>query len=156
MWEAASEYFNFIDDNPWQEEKVVTSGEYAGSKYYVDKIAPYTMGGLCIFLGVSPSYFGMFEKGKDVEAFKPVIALIRTIIYEQKFSGAAMGFLNAGLIGKDLGLVEKKMIGGDPDNPLPSPVTFYIPDNNRGSNLPPKGDIKQISNNTNEVLFQLD
>ena len=134
MWEAACEYFEWIDSNPWYEEKVVMGGENAGDKFDVTKKLPYTMNGLCIFLQVSPPYFYRFEKEvKDGHLYKEVIEQIKSIIYEQKYTGAAAGFFNANLIGKDIGLIDRQLIGNDPDNPMPSPVTFYIPDNGRGS-----------------------
>lgn len=137
MWDAACDYFNWIDQNPWQEEKVVTAGEFAGDKYHVDKCIPYTMNGLCIFLGVSPNYFYRFEREvKDGSQYKEVIETIKSVIYEQKFTGAASGFFNAQFIGKDIGLVDRQLVGNDPENPMPSPVTFYIPDNGRGSSAP--------------------
>ncbi len=58
-------------------------------------------------------YFNQFEyslakKTDDISKdFSKVITRIREIIYNQKFTGAAAGFLNPNIIARDLGLVDK-------------------------------------------------
>lgn len=129
MLEAASEYFQWCEDNPFYE--VVLSKNYSkpfkdanGEVYFppntenLPKMRPFTMQGLCIFLGVNTVYFNQFEeglKGKDDETskdFSKIVTHIRDIIYNQKYSGAASGFLNPNIIARDLGLSDTREIKG--------------------------------------------
>lgn len=114
LWDAACEYFQWCDENPLMEatiEKVRVNGE--GDKIVKEslpRMRPYTMHGLCLYLDCNTAYFRQFkatEAGKT-EGFSTVITRIEEIVYDQKFSGAAAGFLNANLISRDLGLVDKK------------------------------------------------
>ena len=103
---AAEEYFNWIDDNPLQEEQIVKyKDSFTIGK--VSKMRPYTIHGLCNYIDIAVSTFMEYEKLKD---FSKVTTRIRQIIYNQKFEGAAAGFLNPNIIARDLGLSDKKEI----------------------------------------------
>lgn len=136
MWEAACEYFNAVDNNPWYRAEIVKGGDNAGQLFQVPVRQPYTIEGLCSFWKTHNQYFYEFERTAKErhKDFLDVIGEIRNIIYNQKFSGAASGFFNAHFIGKALGLVDRSLVGSDPENPLPSAVQFYIPDNGRDAN----------------------
>lgn len=104
MREACYEYFEFQSNRAW--EKV----EYKGSDVVEVRIPttpPFTMTGLCIFLGVNTKYFNEFKKTCD-NNFSEVIEEIENIIYNQKFEGASVGAYNANIIARDLGLADKK------------------------------------------------
>lgn len=110
MLEAAYEYFEWCDDNP------LISIDFKGKdavEVEIPKMRAYTLHGLCIYLGVNTLYFNRFEEERrkeDTEIAKDfckVIAHIREIIYNQKFTGAAAGFLSHHIIARDLGLAEK-------------------------------------------------
>jgi hypothetical protein len=113
LWEEASKYFRYVDDNPWYEHKpmVVSNGGNAGSSVEMQKIPkrlPYTMQGLCMYLNVNRQYFSDFKNSKScTDDFSLVIARIEETIYRQKFEGASSGFFNSNIIAYDLGLVKK-------------------------------------------------
>lgn len=107
LWEAAEEYFEWCDENPLIE--IDFRGKDA-DKVELPKMRPYTLHGLCIYLDCSTSYFREFKsniKDKD-NGFLTVITRIEEVIYNQKFSGAAAGFLKENIIARDLGLADKK------------------------------------------------
>lgn len=114
MWEAACEYFEYVDNNPEYESKpmAVSVGSNQGSEIEMAQIPhkqPFTIQGLCLYLGCSSSYFRNFknsDRGKE-EDYASVIEKIEETIYNQKFSGAASGFFNANIIARDLGLADK-------------------------------------------------
>lgn len=117
MWEAACEYFESIDSNPYTkvEAKTVNIGDYQSeiALAHLPVMKPYTMQGLCRYLNCNDVYFNQFKENlkKDdphYEGFSQILTRIRDIIYEQKFSGAASGFFNANIIARDLGLADKK------------------------------------------------
>ena len=107
VWGEACKYFEWCDENPFVQQ--VVAGKDAVI-VYLDKMRPYTLHGLCGFLGVNTQYFGDFKKSatyKNNKEFSVVIARIEEVIFNQKFSGAASGFFNANIISRDLGLMDK-------------------------------------------------
>jgi len=120
LWEAACEYFQWCDDNPWlKSEQVKMPG-----KGYEDKegnhippklvtqiptARPYTMQGLCNYLDCNTAYFRQFKAGIDDDGkdFSTIITRIEETVYQQKFEGAAVGAFNANIIARDLGLTDK-------------------------------------------------
>lgn len=130
LWEMACEYFEWVEKNPLYEHKIVIEGGMAVEKSIPLKRA-MTLRGLCIKIGMSHHTWVQYRKVPELQA---VVKLVDDIIYSQKFEGAAAGQLNASIIARDLGLVDKTMLGNDPDNPMPSPVSiFQLPDNGRDS-----------------------
>lgn len=126
MWDAACEYFDWCEKNPFleTEAKVVSAGNNKGSDIEtveIPKMRPFTMQGLCLYLNCNTAYFRDFKDGlkgktdKLAKDFSSVIATIEDTVYNQKFSGAAAGFLNANIIARDLGLKDNTDIttGGE-------------------------------------------
>ena len=110
LWTAACEYFDWIVENP------LIAIDYKGKdavEVEMPHIRPFTIQGLCLYLGVNTQYFNDFEdrvksnKFKKNKDFALIITRIRETIYNQKFSGAACGFYNASIIARDLGLTDK-------------------------------------------------
>ena len=114
MWEAACEYFTHTENEQrWNEQNWVGK---EGNEVVKHHPTPFTIQGLCLFLGVNTRYFNDFEdgiKGKDDKeslGFSEVIARIRDVIFKQKFEGASTGFFNANIIARELGLIDKQEI----------------------------------------------
>lgn len=110
LWDAACEYYEWCDSNPLKEQKAF---HFQGttSKENIDKMRAYTLIGLCLYLDCSENYFRNFEdNNKESKEFMAVITRIRETIYTQKFTGAAADLLNANIIARDLGLVDRKDI----------------------------------------------
>lgn len=103
LWDAACEYFTWCDENPFQEQDFVGKDV---TEIHRDKMRPYTMTGLCLYIGCNEAYFRQFDC-KDKPEFKKVIDEIEKTVYDQKFSGAAAGFFNANIIARDLGLKDR-------------------------------------------------
>lgn len=108
MWKAAGEYFQWCIDNPLIEIDFVGKDAIQVEK---PKMRAFTLHGLTLYLDCNLQYFGDFKKTCDKD-FSLVITRIEQIIYDQKFSGAAAGFLKENLIARDLGLADKKDIEG--------------------------------------------
>jgi hypothetical protein len=94
LQEACYEYFQHVQDNPLK--------EHANSKE--EKMRAMTIGGLCVFLRINRGTWNDWRKHKD---FAEVMQEVEGIIYDQKFTAAAAGFLNANLISRELGLADK-------------------------------------------------
>jgi hypothetical protein len=103
MWGKALEYFEWCDSNPIDETKLFSfQGEVTSGK--APHIRAMTQAGLCAFLNIGVSTWHDYKKKEE---FSEVTSLIESVMYEQKFSGAAAGMLNANIIARDLGLVDK-------------------------------------------------
>jgi hypothetical protein len=111
LWEAACEYFKWCEENPLLEEKVFHAQGLV-TRANVNKMRAMTLSGLCFYLNCNEAYFRTFKaqlpKG-DVD-FNTVIGEIESVIYNQKFQGAAADLLNAGIIARELGLVDKQEV----------------------------------------------
>jgi hypothetical protein len=105
LWEAAEEYFEWCDENPLME--IDFKGKDA-DRVELPKMRAYTMHGLCLYLDCNTDYFRQFKKEENNKDFSWVIARIEDIMYNQKFTGAAAGFLNPNIISRDLGLIDKQ------------------------------------------------
>jgi hypothetical protein len=110
MWEAALEYFKWCVDNPLIE--IDFKGKDA-DRVEIPKMRAFTYQGLTSYLDCGVEYFRQFKArlvGKNDSVsrdFSRVIVRIEETIYNQKFTGAAAGFLNPNIIARDLGLSEK-------------------------------------------------
>lgn len=109
LFAAALEYFEATSNRKWYKT------EFKGADVLEVKVptdTPFTMSGLCIFLGVNTTYFNDFKKICSND-FSEVIRNIEDIIYTQKFEGASVGAYNANIIARDLGLADKGELTGD-------------------------------------------
>lgn len=103
MWERAVEYFKWCEENTLDESKIFNNqGEIISGR--VPHMRAMTQAGLCAFLNIGVSTWHDYKKKDD---FSAVISRIESIMFEQKFSGAAAGLLNANIIARDLGLADK-------------------------------------------------
>jgi len=109
LWKEACNYFQWCVDNPLYETKgFAFQGDV--TKEDLPLMRALTMGGLCFYLNCSRSWWHVFKGRLDPEfddEFLLVMAQIEDIIYRQKFEGAAAGLLNANIIARDLGLIDK-------------------------------------------------
>ena len=114
LWTAACKYFQWCENNPVYETHLLKQGLESVTGE-VEKPRPYTKQGLCIHIGICWTTYFLYEKD---EALKEVTETINNIIFDQKFSYAAIGVFNHALIARDLGMVDKQELSGDPDKPL--------------------------------------
>lgn len=109
LWTAACEYFDWVDKHPWKKNEMIKGGDSAGLVVGLNTERPYTLSGLCLYLGCSREWLKNFEQNnKDSEDFMPIITCVRDVIYTQKFEGAAVGAFNPMIISRDLGLVDRQ------------------------------------------------
>jgi hypothetical protein len=104
LWTDACEYFEWCDSNPWIKSEAIKGGEHAGNLVQVPTSRPYTISGMCVFIGIDIKTFDNYSKVETYKDYFQVCTHIREIIYTQKFEGAAVGAYNANIIARDLGL----------------------------------------------------
>lgn len=129
LWQESCNYFEWCENNP------LMAIDFKGKdaiEVEIPKMRAFTMQGLCLYLNCNTAYFRQFKdsikgkKDKLSKGFSTVIATIEETIYNQKFTGAAAGFLNANIISRDLGLKDSTDIttGGDKLEPKESFITL--------------------------------
>lgn len=108
--EAAYEYFEQADKNPWLHNEVVKSGQNAGQILPVPTQRPYTLEALCIFLGITHKTFLNYEKEEEYKDFFQVFTHVRDIIENNQLEGATVGAYNANIIARKLGLKDEQKV----------------------------------------------
>ena len=104
LWKACLEYFKWVEAHPlWEDKPVHYQGKMIPNT--VAKMRAMTIGGLCIFLDICEETWTNYRNKVD---FFGVTKKAEKIIRNQKFTGASADLLNANIIARDLGLVDKK------------------------------------------------
>jgi hypothetical protein len=99
---------NFVEYCTWIEENPLIEVDFKGkdaTHVNIPKMRPFTKEGFALACGLSG--WDVIESWKKREGFMEVITRIDKYIYNQKFEGAAAGFLNPNIIARDLGLADK-------------------------------------------------
>ena len=128
LWDAACEYFQWCDDNPWttrkatqknvpvkvrRGKKTVTEMQQQTEQQVSPVSRPYTLSGLCLYLDASTGWWRRFRydcEEKNDKDFLTVIARIEEVIETQQFEGACVGAFNANIIARKLGLADKQEV----------------------------------------------
>lgn len=125
LWDACTQYFDWVEQNPLIEQKVFSANE--GIRYAnVAKMRAMTLGGLCLYIGICILTWETYRKERaDLLA---VVTRAEEIIRQQKFSGAAAELLNPNIIARDLGIVDKQDVtSGGEKLPAGGSVVVYLP-----------------------------
>lgn len=124
IWSEAAGYFQWCDSHPWyKNEQLKTpikkkdkSGEEQITTFtQIPTARPYTLTGLCIYLGITLVTWKEYCKRKD---FTYITSHVEKIIETQQFEGAAVGAFNANIIARKQGLSDSSVLKGDKDNPI--------------------------------------
>ncbi len=104
LWAACEEYFQWCEDNPLWGSKTT---QFQGSPVDLPeaKMRAMTVTGLARFLHIDYSTWLEYRAHKD---FSAVCTRAEDAIRDQKFAGAAADLLNASIIARDLGLVDRQ------------------------------------------------
>jgi hypothetical protein len=104
LWEAACDYFDYVDKNPIEAEDNKGTKNLNIVKYK----RPYTWDGLEIYLDIHSLRDYKDEENESYKDFSHIIHVIDKIIRNQKFEGAVIGIFKENIIARDLGLTDKK------------------------------------------------
>lgn len=128
LWEAACEYFQWCDENPWTTRKAIqrtmpakvkkgkkmsTENQQLVQQEVTPTSRPYSLTGFCIYVGASSQWWRSFRedcKVKNDKGFLEVIARVEETIETQQFEGACVGAFNANIIARKLGLADKQEV----------------------------------------------
>lgn len=106
LLDAALQYFTWVEENPLYEDKLFA---FQGAVTHAPaaRMRAMSIGGLCIFIGISRKAWSEYCTREGYGAITDEIAeAIRT----QKYEGAAADMLNANIIARDLGLVDRREV----------------------------------------------
>lgn len=109
LWIECCEYFQWVEDNPILEEHVAFCGTLDMFGYHettIPKYRPMIIEGLANHLGISKMQWHRMAEGRG-EEFSRVKERADNIIYSTNFALAAAGLINANLISRQLGLMNK-------------------------------------------------
>ncbi|GAB6012912.1 terminase small subunit [Viscerimonas tarda] len=101
LLQAAYEYFDWCDKHTWYKQEAVKSGQGMGTIISVPVVRPYSLGGLCIYLGCSQSFFNKFKQSCSSE-FAEAIGRIENIIETQQFEGISLGMFNTAITNRKI------------------------------------------------------
>lgn len=117
LLEKVCAYFDTLEEHPLQEAQLV-SFQGVSNLEDVPKMRAPTLLGLCAFLGVYKDTWGGWRRGEKRVELQPIVRWAEQVMHDIKFTGAAAGLLNPGLIGRDLGLADKTEITGLNGGPI--------------------------------------
>lgn len=115
MWNKAVDYFEWASNKYILQDKAykMKDGPQSGDRIEHDFIAhrrPFTIEGLCAFLNIgSSTWYGYGDEAKYPE-YSDTFKKITDIMFEQKFSGAAVGIYNGNIITRILNLSDSQNI----------------------------------------------
>lgn len=125
MWKLACKYFADIDEKPFLKQEAIKSGDFAGTTMEVETIRPYTINGFEVFLFKRSIISDIWDYRKNTDEkyndYQPVMRAIEKIIFDQKFSGAAVGAFNSNIIVRELGLADSTKVEVVKEQPLFGP-----------------------------------
>jgi len=113
LLKSCYEYFDFQSRQSWVKQEAVKSGEFTGQLISIPTASPFSVKGLCVFLGVHSKYLDEFEnnlkpKENDLDKdFSNIITHVRDVIFTQKSEGATVGVYNASIVARELGISDK-------------------------------------------------
>ena len=128
LWEGASNYFDWVDENPWyineqlkQKPSIPKGSELTGEeiKDIINPIVkiptarPYSIEGLCTFLNINRDTFNNYSNDEKDKTKVVICSRIKNIIDTQHFEGGVTGAFDSGIILRKLGLVDKKDFTSD-------------------------------------------
>lgn len=100
VFDLAVRYFTWAEENHIQAAETASfQGDVYESKIHKPRV--FTLNGFRLFAGLSAS---VLEKWRREPGFSDVMDFIDGVVYEQKFQLAANNIVNAGFIGKEIGI----------------------------------------------------
>lgn len=107
LLEKAYGYFKWCDKTPLKRRELVKGGSMSGNIVDIKMDRPYTLVGMCVYLGISKRTFDNYEERED---YLPIATHIREVIQQNQIEGAVVGNYNANIVARLLGLTDKQEV----------------------------------------------
>lgn len=100
VFNLAVKYFSWAED---QAIKAIETASFQGAvvENLVHKPRIFTLNGFCLYCGVTAS---SIQSWRSSPGFSEVMEFIDAVIHEQKYQLAASNLINAGFVGKEIGI----------------------------------------------------
>lgn len=100
VFNLAVKYFSWAED---QAIKAIETASFQGvvTENLVHKPRIFTLNGFCLYCGVTAS---SIQSWRASPGFAEVVEFIDSVIHEQKYQLAASNLINAGFVGKEIGI----------------------------------------------------
>lgn len=131
LWQAFREYYTWAEANPLKEE-IVSFYKGTPCRTTTSKMRAMTWKGFAAHAGFS--HFHVYRWKRDREDLQEVLDRIDSIMFDQKFAGAAAGLFKEAIISRELGLADKREVSGANGGP----VNVTIEPVKSGTFLPPE------------------
>lgn len=105
LLKQAYKYFDWCKKNPLQRREILKSGSQAGTVVMVDVERPYTLIGLCNYLGISEKTFRQYE---EEEVYVSIASHIREVIVQDLLESALVDSYNPAIIARMLSLIDRQ------------------------------------------------
>lgn len=125
LWEAACEYFKWVEENPLKEHKV-TQFQGEPIEMEVPKMRAMSVEGFCLFIGLNSRTYRNYQKLDSHKDFHPIIDDISNVMRTQKMEGASADLLNPNIIARDLGLKDRSDVSSEDGSMTPKTITRTI------------------------------
>ncbi len=106
LWKDCVEYFEATKKRKWVKTEY-KSEDGKLKKLLIPTAVPFTIIGLCIFLGMDDSTWQTYGSAESHKDFHVIVRQVEKIIYNQKFEGAVVGAFKENIIARELGLADK-------------------------------------------------
>lgn len=116
--DAIEQYFDWNDANPLYKDQLVT---FQGSATHepVAQMRAMTVAAMCMFIDINHSTWIEWRTSRP--DLSTVMAWAESVIYRQKFEGAAADLLSPNIIARDLGLADKRDLSSTDGTMTPRP-----------------------------------
>ena len=105
LLEAAYNYFDWCQENPMHKREVLKGGVKAGEVIKVEIDRPYTIVGLCNYIGISERTFRNYD---ELEDYLPITTHIREVIVQNQLEGALVEAYSPNIVARVLSLTDKQ------------------------------------------------
>lgn len=105
LLEAAYLYFSWCKDTPMYKREVLKGGIRAGEVIKVEIDRPYTIVGLCNYIGISERTFRNYD---ELEDYLPITTHIREVIMQNQLEGALVEAYSPNIVARVLSLTDKQ------------------------------------------------
>ena len=122
LWDAACEYFEWVDNNPFVKTKTVVSEKSGILSEEIPTQRAYTRMAFYIFIGCSDKWMCNFKKICS-DDFLTVIQRIENIIDNNQIEGAMSGHFKENLVSRLQGLAENNNNNNNNNNYDVTPLT---------------------------------
>ena len=120
LLDEAYKSFDWCKNNPFYKREVLKGGIQAGRIIKVEVDRPYTIEGLCVFVGISVQTFSNYGERED---FFGVVTHIREIIRQNQLEGAMVEAYSPNIVARLLGLSDKRELTGEGGKDLTINIT---------------------------------